>query len=76
MSEAVKVYINQLGGCVGQTVRLEGWLYNNRPSGKVQFVVLRDGTGLCKCVVEASALQEDVFEQVKRLGKESSLSVT
>jgi asparaginyl-tRNA synthetase len=76
MSEAVQVFINQLGGCVGQQVRLEGWLYNNRPSGKVQFVVLRDGTGLCQCVVEAAALQEDVFEQVKRLGQESSLSVT
>ncbi|MCE5185289.1 MAG: asparagine--tRNA ligase [Planctomycetaceae bacterium] len=76
MAEAKKAYINQLGGFEGHQVRLDGWLYNNRPSGKVQFLMVRDGTGLCQCVLEAGAVDEETFEQVKRLGQESSLSVT
>jgi len=76
MAETPNVKINRLGGFVAQQVTLEGWLYNNRPSGKVQFVMLRDGTGLCQCVVEASAVDEASFDAVKRAGQESSLRVT
>ncbi|MHC4388852.1 MAG: OB-fold nucleic acid binding domain-containing protein, partial [Planctomycetota bacterium] len=32
---------------VGQQVTLAGWLYNARSSGKIQFIIVRDGTGLC-----------------------------
>ena len=76
MADAVKTTIGRLGELVGQAVTLSGWVYNSRPSGKVQFVVVRDGTGLCQCVIEAGAVSEDVFEAVKRLGQESSLSIT
>jgi asparaginyl-tRNA synthetase len=38
--------------------------------------MLRDGTGLCQCVVESSAVDEASFEAVKRAGQESSLRVT
>jgi asparaginyl-tRNA synthetase len=68
--------IDDLKQRVGQTVTLNGWLYTNRPSGKVQFLVLRDGTGLCQCVIEKDVIGEDLFDAVKRLGQESSLSVT
>jgi asparaginyl-tRNA synthetase len=57
-------------------VSLNGWLYNNRPSGKVQFLMLRDGTGLRQCVIEQTVLGPALFDQIKRLGQESSLSVT
>lgn len=76
MADVVRTMIARLGECVGQTVTLSGWVYNSRPSGKVQFVVMRDGTGLCQCVVEVGAVSDDVFEAVKRLGQESSLTVT
>ncbi|MHC4855680.1 MAG: asparagine--tRNA ligase [Planctomycetota bacterium] len=68
--------IVELTNCVGQEVTLNGWLYNNRPSGKVQFLMLRDGSGLCQCVIEKDKLGEDLFGQIKHLGQESSLSVT
>ena len=76
MSDAVKTTIRQLAEYVGKDVTLCGWVYSSRPSGKVQFVVVRDGTGLCQCVVEAGRVSEEVFEAVKRLGQESSLSIT
>ena len=60
----------------GKEVTLAGWLYKGRSSGKVQFLVLRDGTGLCQCVVEKSKVPEELFSQLKHLGQESSLTVT
>ena len=72
----VKTSIDQLQAFIGKDVTLSGWLYNNRPSGKVQFLVLRDGTGLCQCVIEKDKIGADLFEQIKHLGQESSLSVT
>jgi asparaginyl-tRNA synthetase len=61
---------------VGEEVTLAGWLYNSRGSGKIQFLIVRDGTGLCQCVVEKGKVSEELFEQLKRLGQESSLTVT
>src|SRR5512142_211535 len=76
MTESRDAYINQLKDHVGQEVALHGWLYNSRASGKILFLIIRDGTGLCQCIVEKGKLPDEVFEQLKRLGQESSLSVT
>lgn len=70
-----KVFVRELKNYIGQQVRLDGWLYNSRSSGKVQFLMLRDGTGLCQCVAEAARLSKELFEEVEHLGQESSLSV-
>jgi len=68
--------ISNLKDHVGQTVTLAGWLYHGRSSGKVLFLVLRDGTGLCQCVVEKGKVPDEVFAQLDHLGQESSLTVT
>ncbi len=70
------VAIKELHQHVGQTVTVQGWLYNRRDSGKIAFLVLRDGTGLCQCVVTKSPQTEGFFEQARRLGQETSLRVT
>jgi asparaginyl-tRNA synthetase len=66
--------IKDLGGHVGHEVHLRGWLYGKRSGGKVAFLQMRDGTGICQCVVEATA--ERAFEAASKLAQESSLSVT
>jgi len=76
MANNSTVYIDQLKNHVGQEVTLEGWLYRGRASGKVQFLIVRDGTGLCQCVVEKGKISDELFEKLKHLGQESSLSVT
>jgi asparaginyl-tRNA synthetase len=76
MSKNNTVYIDQLKHHVGQEVTLKGWLYNSRASGKIQFLIIRDGTGLCQCIVEKGNVPDDLFDQIKRLGQESSLTVT
>jgi len=70
------VAINSLSKYEGKKVTLAGWLYNSRSSGKIQFLIIRDGTGLCQCVVEKGKVPDEIFEQLGRLGQESSLAVT
>ena len=60
----------------GQTVTLEGWLYNLRASGKLLFPIFRDGTGTIQGIVPKAAVPEALFEELKNLSLESSLRVT
>ncbi len=60
----------------GQTVTLRGWLYNIRSSGKLLFPTFRDGTGTIQGIVPKAAVPEHVFETLKTLQLESSLTVT
>jgi asparaginyl-tRNA synthetase len=60
----------------GQTVTLRGWLYNIRSSGKLLFPTFRDGTGTIQGIVPKAAVPEQVFETLKGLQLESSLTVT
>ena len=76
MSDFYTSKIADLKDRVGQAVTLAGWLYNSRSSGKVAFLILRDGTGLCQCVVEKAVVPAELFAELEKLGQESSLSVT
>ncbi|MBV6521472.1 MAG: Asparagine--tRNA ligase [Gemmatimonadaceae bacterium] len=57
-------------------VTVRGWVTHLRSSGKVAFVVMRDGTGTLQCVVVRTQVAADVWEQFSRLTLETSLSVT
>ncbi len=69
-------YINQLSNHEGQIVTLKGWIYNIRSSKAIHFLEVRDGTGLCQCIVSADDVTEDVFETAGTLNQESSLEIT
>ncbi len=60
----------------GQEVTLQGWLYNKTDKGKLQFLLLRDGTGIAQCVVFQKSVSEEVFAAALALTQESSLRVT
>ncbi|MBM3326407.1 MAG: hypothetical protein FJY65_05435 [Calditrichaeota bacterium] len=47
----MRIYISQAGAHTGETVELVGWMYNSRSSGKLRFLLVRDGTGLMQCIV-------------------------
>ena len=68
--------ISELKSHVGQEVTLQGWLYNSRDSGKIVFLVVRDGTGLCQCVVAKDEKTAAFFEDARRLTQETSLRLT
>jgi len=70
------VYIEDIGRHDGQSVTLKGWLYNKRSSGKLHFLMVRDGTGILQCVVFKKDVPEDQFTIADHLPQESSLIVT
>lgn len=66
------VYIEDLKEHVGKDVEIRGWLYNSRFSGKIIFLIVRDGTGFTQCVVSLGDVGEEIFERAKKLTLESS----
>jgi len=70
---APAVDIASLAHRTGQTVTLRGWVYHLRSSGKVRFLVLRDGSGMAQGVLVKGRLPEDDFQQFEQLTLESSV---
>lgn len=67
--------VDKVGRLVGQHVTIKGWVYNKRSSGKVRFLLVRDGTGVIQCVLSADVVDERAFEDFDRLTQESSVEV-
>jgi asparaginyl-tRNA synthetase len=70
------VYINELGGHVGRTVVLRGWVATTRSSGKIAFLVLRDGTGYLQAVFARKEVPDAVWTGFGALTQETSVAVT
>lgn len=60
---------------VGQPVKIEGWIANKRSSGKIAFIILRDGTAFFQGVVLKQEVSEEVFELAKSLSQETSVII-
>jgi asparaginyl-tRNA synthetase len=71
-----RVYIENLDEHVGEVTELRGWLYHKRSSGKVRFLVMRDGTGLLQGVMVKGGVSDEIFERFDSLTQESSFSMT
>jgi asparaginyl-tRNA synthetase len=67
--------IRELPKLIGEQVRVSGWLYNARSSGKLRFLVVRDGSGYLQAVVFKSGVDERIWADAERLTQESSLRV-
>lgn len=70
------IYINKLSEHVDEEVTLKGWVYNYRSSKNLYFLELRDGSGICQCVVSKDDVISDTWEAADSLRQESSLEVT
>ena len=71
-----RLYIEDLSHHVGEVVTLRGWLYNKRSSGKIRFLVMRDGTGIVQGVLAKGSVSEDIFNTFDPLTQESSFVMT
>src|SRR6266540_3913096 len=67
--------IKELPHYIGQRVIVDGWLYNKRTSGKVQFPIVRDGSGYLQCVVVKKDVGEETWDAVERVTQESTVRV-
>ena len=70
------VYAKDLKNHDGEEVTLRGWVYNKRSSGKIWFLLVRDGTGITQCIISKNDALLSVFNMENELTQESSLSVT
>jgi asparaginyl-tRNA synthetase len=60
----------------GQEVRVQGWLHNKRSSGKLQFLIVRDGSGFAQVVVAKAAVPAEDWAAAEQMGQESALELT
>jgi asparaginyl-tRNA synthetase len=68
-------YIRDIAEHEGAEAALRGWVYNKRSSGKIHFILLRDGTGVIQCVASKSGLGPEQFAELERLTQESSIEI-
>ncbi len=69
------VSIENLSKCDGQSVKLQGWLYNKRGSKGLYFLLLRDGSGLVQCVVNQSEVEESAWRVAEEVTQESAIRI-
>ena len=71
-----RFYIEDAGKHDGEVVTIKGWVYNKRSSGKIKFLMMRDGTGLMQGVLFKGECSEEAFVEFEKLTQESSVEVT
>ena len=71
-----RTYISDACKHEGQEATVRGWLYNKRSSGKLWFLLVRDGTGVIQSVVSKADVPEDTWKACEDATQETSLSVT
>ena len=69
------IHISDFPRHTGETATVRGWIANRRSSGKVSFLIVRDGSGVCQAIAERETMG-DFYEEIRRLPLESSVAVT
>ncbi|HVF41351.1 MAG TPA: amino acid--tRNA ligase-related protein, partial [Gemmatimonadaceae bacterium] len=67
--------ISELSSHAGETVSVKGWVTHLRSSGKVAFIVMRDGSGTLQCVVVKSSLPAETWERYAELTQETTIEI-
>jgi len=70
------VLITNLKDFVGQTVSLNGWIYNFRSSGKIAFWQIRDGSGFCQAILSSDELSDELWKKAEQVTIETSVRLT
>ena len=70
------VQISELRAHVGETVTLHGWVVTTRSSGKIAFVVVRDGSGYVQGVLSKKEVPEATWNAFGTLTQETSVALT
>ena len=71
-----RVYISDISKHADQEVKIKGWLYNKRSSGKLWFLQVRDGSGHIQAVAFKGDVSEEVFQRCEKVTQESAIIVT
>jgi asparaginyl-tRNA synthetase len=69
------VYVEDIGKFSGQDIEIRGWVYNKRSSGKIRFLLVRDGTGIVQSTIFSQEVEHPLFKTFDALTQESSVIV-
>jgi asparaginyl-tRNA synthetase len=70
------ILVRNLDNHLDEEITLKGWVRNIRSSGKLLFIIFRDGSGEVQCVAFKPALGEEKFAIAEALTLESSVIIT
>lgn len=70
-----RIYIEEVSRYKNEEVEIRGWVYNKRSSGKVRFLLVRDGTGLIQATIFSPEKDHPLFKQFDDLTQESAVIV-
>ena len=70
-----RTLIKDLPSKIGETVKLKGWLQTLRDQKSMQFLILRDNTGLAQ-VAHWKKGNPELAEMISGIGTESALTLT
>jgi asparaginyl-tRNA synthetase len=76
MSSPKFARIEELKAHAGETVTVRGWVTHLRSSGKIAFIVLRDGSGSLQVVLVKNQVAPDTWARYAELTQETSIAVT
>ncbi|MAW63049.1 MAG: asparagine--tRNA ligase [Acidobacteria bacterium] len=68
-------HIDEIAQHDGRSVTVRGWLHNRRSSGKIHFLIVRDGSGFIQAVMSKATVGEELFQQTGHLSQETSIVV-
>lgn len=71
-----RFFIENAAQFESKTVTLQGWVYNKRSSGKIKFLIMRDGSGIMQGVLFKGECTDQALEDFEKLTQESAVEVT
>ncbi|MCO5184146.1 MAG: asparagine--tRNA ligase [Anaerolineae bacterium] len=69
------ISIQDIAQYEGQEVTIKGWIYQSTRKGRLMFLRVRDGSGICQCVAFKPNLGEELFDALRYAGQEASLII-
>src|SRR4030066_216429 len=70
------IRISDIRNYEGKEVEIRGWLYNRRSSGKIKFLIVRDGTGFVQATLIKNEMEENIFDKADNINYESSIKIS
>ena len=70
------IRISDIRNYEGKEVEIRGWLYNRRSSGKIKFLIVRDGTSFIQATLIKNEMDEKIFDSVDNINYESSIKIS
>jgi aspartyl-tRNA synthetase len=76
ITDMERTLVRNAKGKIGECIALRGFVHTVRNQKAVQFVVLRDHTGLIQLVAERTDANRELNELIEQLTRESAIQVT